>query len=393
MNLCDILLSKVGETMVDIVKLGERIKYYRKKEGLTQNDLAVALGVSFQAVSNWERGIAPPDIDNIVLLAQRFNVLIDTLINQDSSDCMLGIDGGGTKTEFVVFTTDGTVKKRFVTSASNPNDIGLQASIDVLKKGIDLSLIEFPEIKNVFCGVAGVGAGVNKVEMQKAFSHAYKNMSINLDTDVANLIALDEKSSVYLICGTGSVVKANTGNEIKRFGGWGYLFDESGSAYDIGKDAIKASLAYSEGMGEYTVIHDMLQDKLGGDVWANVKTIYEKGKPYIASFAPLVFEAYSKNDKVAVEIVDKNCKRLALLLNTAFKHSLNRRVTLAGGLIMTYFDVIIKHLSNYCDAQFVIPDLPQVYGACVKCATEAKVDIGENFKENFKNSYNNFLNN
>jgi transcriptional regulator with XRE-family HTH domain len=41
--------------MVDIVKLGERIKYYRKKEGLTQNDLAVALGVSFQAVSNWER--------------------------------------------------------------------------------------------------------------------------------------------------------------------------------------------------------------------------------------------------------------------------------------------------------------------------------------------------
>ena len=81
--------------MIDIVVLGDRIKHYRKKEGLTQNALAEFLGVSFQAVSNWERGIAPPDIDNLVLLAKRFNILLDTLINQDSSDCLLGIDGGG----------------------------------------------------------------------------------------------------------------------------------------------------------------------------------------------------------------------------------------------------------------------------------------------------------
>lgn len=373
--------------MIDIAKLGERIKYYRKKEGMTQNELAESLGVSFQAVSNWERGVAPPDIDNLVLLSRHFNVLLDTLINQDSSDCMLGIDGGGTKTEFVVFTIDGVVKKRIVMDASNPNDIGLNESICLIKKGIDLCLIEYPEIKNVFCGIAGAGAGVNKVEMEKAFKLAYKNIDISIDTDVANLVALDKNNSVYLICGTGSVVMANTGKEIKRFGGWGYLFDEQGSAYDIGKDGIKATLAYADGFGEYTLICDLIEQKLNGKLWANIKTVYEKGKPFIASLAPLVFEAYVKNDKVAIDIIDSNCKRLALLLNSAFNYSLNRSVTLAGGLVTNYADIILKHLSKYCEANFVIPALPPVYGACVKCLTLAKLNENNLFKENFKQSY------
>lgn len=374
--------------MVDIAKIGERIKYYRKKEGMTQNELANALGVSFQAVSNWERGIAPPDIDNLILLSRRFNVLLDTLINQDSSDCMLGIDGGGTKTEFVVFTTEGSVKKRIIMDASNPNDIGLKDSIDLIKKGIDLCLIEYPEIKNIFCGIAGAGAGKNKTEMIKALSGIYKNIDINIDTDVANLIALDKNNSVYLICGTGSVVMANTGSEIKRFGGWGYLFDEQGSAYDIGKDGIKASLAYTDGFGEYTMICDFLERKLNGKLWENIKTVYEKGKPYIASLAPLVFDAYLQNDKVSIDIIDNNCKRLALLLNSAFNYSLNRRVTLAGGLAIRYSDIILKHLSRYCEAKFVIPSLPPVYGACVKCLTMAGFSENGMFEDNFKKTYN-----
>ncbi len=378
--------------MVDIVKLGARIKHYRKKAGLTQNELAVLLNVSFQAVSNWERGIAPPDIDNLVLLARRFNILLDTLINQDSSDCMLGIDGGGTKTEFVVFTTEGIVKKRLILSASNPNDIGIKESIEVLKKGIDLCLIEYPEIKNIFCGVAGAGAGINKVEMEKTFRLYYKNINITIDTDVANLIALDKNNSVYLICGTGSVVMSNTDTGIRRFGGWGYLFDEQGSAYDIGKDGIKASLAYMDGIGEYTLINNLLEQKLNGQLWSKIKTVYECGKPFIASLAPLVFEAYKKKDKVAYEIVDNNCKRLALLLNSAFNYSYNRYVTVSGGLITSYSDIILTHLSKYCEAKFLIPSLPPVYGACVNCLTLAKFVESKKFENNFKNTYKDIIN-
>jgi N-acetylglucosamine kinase-like BadF-type ATPase len=373
--------------MIDIVKLGGRIKFYRKKEGLTQNELADSLGVSFQAVSNWERGVAPPDIDNLVLLAQHFNILLDTLLNQDSSDCLLGIDGGGTKTEFVVFKTDGTVRKKIVLGSSNPNDIGLDESIELLKRGIGLCLMEYPEIKNVFCGVAGAGAGRNKEEMRKALNSSYKNINVNIDTDVANLMALDFRSSVYLICGTGSVVMANTKDGIKRFGGWGYLFDEQGSAYDIGKDAIKVALAQNDGMGVESVIPRLVEEKLNGNVWLNIKNVYAQGKPYIASFAPIVFEAYKLGDRVAYEIIDNNCKRLALLLNSAFRYSLNRRVTLSGGLITNCSEILVNHLSKYCSAEFVIPTIKPVYGACVKCADSAGIIINDAFKENFENTY------
>ena len=174
--------------MFDTMKIAAVIKQARIDRNMTQMNLADAMGVSYQAVSNWERGIAPPDIDNLVLLAKRFNILLDTLINQDSSDCMLGIDGGGTKTEFVVFKKDGSAQKKVLLEGCNPNDVGFDASIDILKRGIDLCLMNFPEISKVFCGIAGAGAGKNKVEMQKKLSEIYKKIEFEVDTDVANII-------------------------------------------------------------------------------------------------------------------------------------------------------------------------------------------------------------
>lgn len=41
---------------MDIEKIGQQICYLRKARGLTQADLGERLGVSFQAVSKWERG-------------------------------------------------------------------------------------------------------------------------------------------------------------------------------------------------------------------------------------------------------------------------------------------------------------------------------------------------
>ena len=62
--------------MLDIRTLGSRIKELRKERGLTQDAFAGAIHVSFQAVSNWERGIAPPEIENLInkiTLLQRVN--------------------------------------------------------------------------------------------------------------------------------------------------------------------------------------------------------------------------------------------------------------------------------------------------------------------------------
>ncbi|MDE7397894.1 MAG: helix-turn-helix domain-containing protein [Oscillospiraceae bacterium] len=56
------------------------LKFFRKKFGLTQEQIAERLGVSRQAVAKWERGDSLPDIDNIIALADLYEVTIDSLV-------------------------------------------------------------------------------------------------------------------------------------------------------------------------------------------------------------------------------------------------------------------------------------------------------------------------
>lgn len=60
--------------------LGEKITHLRKKRGLSQEELAITLNVSRQAVSKWERGEAKPDTDKVVALAEYFEVTTDWLL-------------------------------------------------------------------------------------------------------------------------------------------------------------------------------------------------------------------------------------------------------------------------------------------------------------------------
>ncbi len=61
-------------------KLNEQIALLRKKKGLTQEELAKALGVTNQSVSKWESSICCPDIQILPELARFFEVSIDELI-------------------------------------------------------------------------------------------------------------------------------------------------------------------------------------------------------------------------------------------------------------------------------------------------------------------------
>lgn len=66
--------------MFDQRRIGANIMKARKAKGLTQMALADALGISFQAVSNWERGQTCPDISNLSELSKVLDVSIDELL-------------------------------------------------------------------------------------------------------------------------------------------------------------------------------------------------------------------------------------------------------------------------------------------------------------------------
>ena len=57
------------------LETANRLYELRKKNGLSQEELASKLGLSRQAVSKWERAEASPDTDNLVELAKLYNVI------------------------------------------------------------------------------------------------------------------------------------------------------------------------------------------------------------------------------------------------------------------------------------------------------------------------------
>ena len=65
--------------------LGERIKYLRNKEGLTQKELAAYLQVPRDTLANWEVDRAMPSVDMLAKLADRFKVTTDYLLGRETS--------------------------------------------------------------------------------------------------------------------------------------------------------------------------------------------------------------------------------------------------------------------------------------------------------------------
>lgn len=69
---------------MDNLKTGEVISKKRKELGLTQNQLARSLNISFQAVSKWENNTAYPDIEMLPKLAAALNTTVDALLGYSS---------------------------------------------------------------------------------------------------------------------------------------------------------------------------------------------------------------------------------------------------------------------------------------------------------------------
>lgn len=375
--------------MLDINLLGDRIKELRKQRGLTQNAFADELHVSFQAVSNWERGIAPPELENLINVAAFFGVLVDDLLRPQSEDLFLGIDGGGTKTEFLLVSADGYVQKRLVKSGCNPNDIGYTKMVSLLLDGIGDVLKEFQSIKAVFCGIAGISTGDYAKRLHDELKKHYPQINIQVKNDSFNLFALDDEADMAVISGTGSVVFVKDKDSYKRIGGWGYLLDGAGSAYDIGRDALREALHEEDMQKQPSLLRRMLYKKLNtSTVWEHINTVYNEGKPYIAGLSTVVFEAYRHGDKQAKEIIDRNAKALAELLNAGVSLYGAKPLAIAsGGLFEHYGDIMTEHIGKYSNVILKTSVLPPIYGACRSACLMGGCKPIDEFYGNFKKTY------
>ncbi len=377
--------------MFDISTLAYNIRRYRKNCGFTQQQLASALSISPQSVSKWECGAAAPDLEKLCMLTELLHVSAEQLLGmQSGEETMIAIDGGGTKTEFVLFDQSGRVLSRIKKEGCNPNVCGIEAAIEVIRSGINRLVAESPNVIGIYAGCAGFASGDHKKIMTRELRRLYPNLKIKCETDIANVISAttDEENCIAAICGTGVVVYANTSGDLHRIGGWGYLLDEGGSGFTIGRDALRAALADRDGLGEHTVITELAENMIGSDVWSHIGDIYKGGNSYIASFAPVVTAAYSMGDAVACEILEKNAAELAkCILSAARNYRCGRTVVMAGSVIVKddlYRKLVEEKIGG--SLRLIVSKMPAVYGACVECCKLCSVPTST-LHENFIDSY------
>ncbi|MBA4688256.1 MAG: helix-turn-helix transcriptional regulator [Candidatus Galacturonibacter soehngenii] len=80
----------------------DKLQQVRREKKFSQEDVAVALNISRQAVAKWESGLTYPDIDNIILLSELFCVTIDSLLKEDSACSKVSIVSQSTDKEELI---------------------------------------------------------------------------------------------------------------------------------------------------------------------------------------------------------------------------------------------------------------------------------------------------
>jgi N-acetylglucosamine kinase len=157
--------------------------------------------------------------------------------------CVLGFDGGGTKTECVVLNEAGAIIASGTGPASNPTRIGFPAALDALKETVDTAFssnrIRFDVIA-LCAGLAGTGREENRQQMLQFFKQQFPNAIVDVRTDFElPLYAMPRGPAIVLVVGTGSAaVGRDAAGVVRREGGLGPRNSDEGSAFDIGYSAI-----------------------------------------------------------------------------------------------------------------------------------------------------------
>jgi N-acetylglucosamine kinase-like BadF-type ATPase len=228
---------------------------------------------------------------------------------------VLGIDGGGTKTIAAIASDDATVCGIGRSGATNFQGIGVTRAGINLKQAVDAALddaqIKPSDVSFATYGIAGADRDVDfeTVLGYVAPANCAGQYMITNDTTIALRAGTKDGVGVALIGGTGAnTIGFSPNYEQKKIGGLGPLTGDYGSAGDIARKGVLASLKYHDGRAPKTLLYEMFRKRLDLDHLEDIieYSYIDKYMPFqIADLAPIVFEAANQNDKVALAILKK----------------------------------------------------------------------------------------
>ena len=192
------------------IAFSENLKRLRKEAGLSRHTLSEMICYSEKSVEKWESAHATPPLSVICRLSEIFAVALDSLIYADETDIeyYLGVDGGGTKTQFVLTDTSLNTLNTIEMASSNPNDIGMENCLSVLKKGVTQITQGIDRKKiSAFFGIAGGGISGDNASVIKKMLSGLGLGTFDNGSDADNVIelTLGDQDGICIIMGTGMI--------------------------------------------------------------------------------------------------------------------------------------------------------------------------------------------
>jgi N-acetylglucosamine kinase-like BadF-type ATPase len=232
-----------------------------------------------------------------------------------SMKLFLGVDGGQTATKVVLGDERGGILAQATGGPSNHTEEpgGPERLEQVLRSTVQQALQTLHIASLEECELAAACLGMTgEIEIKtRIIKPLFPTAHLSVVHDSVNALegATAGQAGLIVIAGTGSVARGRDteGREV-RVGGWGHQFGDEGSAYWIGREAVRAVAAEHDGIGLKTILTPMLFDRLSVSSASELMAKYYSGdfsRDHLAGLAAWVNEAAESGDTVAAEMLRK----------------------------------------------------------------------------------------
>jgi N-acetylglucosamine kinase-like BadF-type ATPase len=234
----------------------------------------------------------------------------------------LGVDGCGTKTEFLCIDDAGDVIARKVEGTTYHLQVGLDGVRRALESGIAgicaQARIAPTDFAYAFFGLPAFGEDATTdpqiIQLcERLLGHERFLCGNDMICGWAGSLACAD--GINLVAGTGSIGYGERHGRTARVGGWGEVFSDEGSAYWIAIQGLNAFTRMSDGRMPKGPLYEAFRRSLGllDDLDICSKVMGEGGleRDQIAALAPIVGEAVEAEDAAAIAIHDTAANELA----------------------------------------------------------------------------------
>ncbi|SES95553.1 N-acetylglucosamine kinase [Anaerobranca gottschalkii] len=296
---------------------------------------------------------------------------------------VLGIDGGGSKTEAYAVDLKGKVLGVTVGESCNYYIIGLEKFIKNIRQLIlqiaSMTNLKIEDLVIISLGLAGVGNSRDKELILSKLEELHLSCKyiVNSDAKISLFSGTGKLTGITVISGTGSIAFGiNQQGKEFRAGGWGHILGDEGSGYDIGRKGIIAAIKNLEDRGDQTLLTKIFQEDLGiTDFRELIPIIYNdsNNKKFIASLSQTVVKAAEMGDSVANKILIDAGKELSNLVFSVIQRGFDGKFfgkVVVNGSILLKVDIVREAFTNLVKEkhegiQVVFPQYSPALGAAL----------------------------